>query len=196
MNSAGLPTNRNRDASKVLWQFTTAEARTKATPPIPTVLHGRRTTFDLVANSQPPRPPSLFPVPSPVQWSSVGIKLKAAAPACRRSDLPCRQRPARLYLTVTNPALRAMLAADVAERRLGSCLASTTTFALPSHAGIYWCQATAMKLLGDTPFAARLPSALAGVLTAAHFLPLSPSGAEVGASPCSFGRYSCWPPAR
>jgi 4-amino-4-deoxy-L-arabinose transferase-like glycosyltransferase len=32
--------------------------------------------------------------------------------------------------------------------------------------GIYWCQATAMTLLGDTPFAARLPSAIAGVLTA------------------------------
>jgi 4-amino-4-deoxy-L-arabinose transferase-like glycosyltransferase len=33
--------------------------------------------------------------------------------------------------------------------------------------GIYWCQATMMSVLGDTPFAARLPSALAAVLTAA-----------------------------
>ena len=33
--------------------------------------------------------------------------------------------------------------------------------------GIYWCQATMMKLFGDTAFAARLPSALAAVLTAA-----------------------------
>lgn len=32
--------------------------------------------------------------------------------------------------------------------------------------GIYWCQATAMKLLGDNAFAARLPSAVAAVLTA------------------------------
>ena len=31
--------------------------------------------------------------------------------------------------------------------------------------GIYWCQATAMNLLGDTAFAARLPSALAALLT-------------------------------
>jgi 4-amino-4-deoxy-L-arabinose transferase-like glycosyltransferase len=32
--------------------------------------------------------------------------------------------------------------------------------------GIYWCQATVMTFLGDTPFAARLPSSLAAVLTA------------------------------
>ena len=32
--------------------------------------------------------------------------------------------------------------------------------------GIYWCQATAMKLLGDNAFAARLPSAIAAILTA------------------------------
>jgi len=32
--------------------------------------------------------------------------------------------------------------------------------------GIYWCQATVMTVLGDTPFAARLPSSLAAVLTA------------------------------
>jgi len=31
--------------------------------------------------------------------------------------------------------------------------------------GIYWCQATAMELLGDNAFAARLPSAVAMVLT-------------------------------
>lgn len=30
---------------------------------------------------------------------------------------------------------------------------------------IYWCQATSMRFLGDTPFAARLPSTLAMVLT-------------------------------
>src|SRR5437867_688247 len=30
---------------------------------------------------------------------------------------------------------------------------------------IYWCQATAMKLFGDNAFAARLPSAVAMVLT-------------------------------
>src|SRR5256714_12041347 len=30
---------------------------------------------------------------------------------------------------------------------------------------IYWCQATAMKLLGDTAFAARLPSTVATLLT-------------------------------
>ena len=34
---------------------------------------------------------------------------------------------------------------------------------------IYWCQAAAMKLLGDTAFAARLPSALAMPLTLAAF---------------------------
>lgn len=33
--------------------------------------------------------------------------------------------------------------------------------------GIYWCQATAMRFLGDTAFAARLPSAIATVLTLA-----------------------------
>ena len=33
--------------------------------------------------------------------------------------------------------------------------------------GIYWCQATAMKFLGDTAFAARLPSAVAMLLTVA-----------------------------
>ena len=32
--------------------------------------------------------------------------------------------------------------------------------------GIYWCQAAAMKVLGDNAFAARLPSAIAAVLTA------------------------------
>jgi 4-amino-4-deoxy-L-arabinose transferase-like glycosyltransferase len=32
--------------------------------------------------------------------------------------------------------------------------------------GIYWCQATAMKLLGDNAFAARLPSAIAAIFTA------------------------------